>query len=1402
MPSIIQISVNLSGEQAAYTSLTQLDKLVDQLNNKGVRINVGNFGSYSTEIQNLNTAAQNLQGTLKNTKITTVGDANARGEITKTQKTVKVYNDELGRTVKLTEKVRKDGTKVFSVSDTTDFAKQQKILKEQQDSMQQTSQLTNLMGDSMGRILAKQAAWQISGDAVSFAINSFKEALSTMKDVDTELATIRKVTGMTVEEAERLGDASYATGSKYGMDASEYLQNVSMFARAGYGEMAEGLGEVAIKTQLVGDMDAETAAQFLLSADAAWKYKGNVEDLSLVLDKANEIDNNYATSISKIADGLPIVANVAAMAGMSVDETMAALGTITATTQESGRKAATAMRALILNILGDTTTEIEEGITATEESVASLGQILRKYAPEAVAAAEATGKLINPMEAIEALSKAARDGLLTEADLMDLVSALGGKLRSNQLLSLLENFDMYESMLEDIAGAAGSADEEISILMDSWERKTAVLRNTWVEFLGEFIETDTIKSFLDMGIAGIEALDAGAELLGPTLTEINESLSEIMGGAETLFKYLSGGAGSWEGETGIMGLLYALSEASQYIPYILDPSLLISKAFDSIFGKGEETTEVLEDTAAAIENVSETASEMSDSTIDGANAGDALTESMQEVAASTDAAQEALASYEEALKGLDDYEANANAFQNSFQKALDDFNAGKLNTPSILSFIDTAVPADVQQELGYNIQSMMDYALNSAMGQILGSDNIAAATYGYISEQFSTGALSGVVEMEDGAITAISSWRELADVMGTTEGVAKSLVESIIAYSDTGFYTAEEATALASQVEAQLGSVGLSLEAGTANLGDFVSAFKSASGAINEADLANKIEAWGRAMGIDWAAALGVDNAEAAAEMIAAAVNEAFNGIEDAKNSVSDDPIDIQFNTNADETAQSISNIETKTDEVDGKSATLTVNANGVEGANQKLSNLSQTANEASGTVDVGANVTGSDEVANLADEVNSIPNARTITINVSDNASGILSNIQSLISSIKSKTVTITTIHRDVYGNGSTGAVEDMWDRGEADGTDNSPGGRTLINDGVPVGGSAAELVVDNGEAYIANNGKPTVVDLSPGAKVYTAAETQQIFNNAKKTYFQALAGGTGLSMPSGNSGIYGGGYSGGTGSGGEGASDRASDDDDFKKEINDKLNNIDKQIKLAQNRNDTAREQSLLQEAAKLTKDYVQQYLDKGYSNTSDEVLDLLNRGYGYSDDLMNELVDALEALTDTSKAANRLSEKQQELDEAKVALENAQKQRTVRIYNPVTGQWEWVAAADTIEKAQEKLEKAEKELQDEQLSQELEAIKQGNIGDIGNLTMSPALREMISEASVEEQRRITDILHAISGGVRDTKDTTGESVFRSTDSHDVYYQFGDLKLSEAQASNMTVKELAQQLKALAIT
>nr|DAO05964.1 MAG TPA: minor tail protein [Caudoviricetes sp.] len=360
-----------------------------------------------------------------------------------------------------------------------------------------------------------------------------RNALGEMQDMSDELVTYKKVTGATADEVARVRKEAYASAQKYGQSPSDFLGSVSTFARAGYKEQSAAMADLATKTMLVGDMSAEAATSFLITADAGYQLGGNIEALNAIIDKANIIDNNYATSLGKLADGFTIAAPLANTMGMSVDELMASLGTISAVTQRSGTETARALRALMLNIMGDTTTEIEDGVTATEESVGALQKVLQKYAKDALAAAKASGKVLNPLEAIAALNKAWRNNDLSDAELMQIVSGLGGKLRSNELMAIIQHFDMLGEMLEKLKTESGSADDEVSAMMDSWTAKAQNLKTAFVEITNNSIQEGMVKNLLDtatgfvkwtgslenfVGVAGaglkaISALNAGVKNL-------------------------------------------------------------------------------------------------------------------------------------------------------------------------------------------------------------------------------------------------------------------------------------------------------------------------------------------------------------------------------------------------------------------------------------------------------------------------------------------------------------------------------------------------------------------------------------------------------------------------------------------------------------------------------------------------------------------------------------------------------------------------------------------------------------------------------------------------------------------------------------------------------------------------
>lgn len=479
---IVRLSVGVIGSSTAISELRTLDELVQKLNNTKVNIQIGGNSTSTLEkraeaLKQLSTSVQELSSKSGKINISTTGvDKLAKS----TTDAGNAASEASGKTDKFSESAKKLGDSA------------------------------NSAGQTVSDMVGKFAQWYIIGELVSAPIAAFKEAVQELKNVDAELVNIQKVMGASAAEMDRLSEKAYQVGSDLGVAASDYLASVTQWAQAGYGSLSDDLGELSVMTQKVGDVDQATANQFLLSVDAGYQYQGSIESLMRVLDGANELSNNFATSVQKLAGGMGIVSSLAAQAGMAVEETAAAIGTITSVTQESGNSAARALRALILNIQGETELEIDEatGERWTEEEINKTAQAINNLNVATREYKDGVLQLRNPMEVIGEISEKYRQGLISEVQLQELVSSLGGKTRSNQLQALITNFDMYEDQVETFVNATGSADRELSVYLDSWEAKANRVANGWVQLVESMKTSDISKWLLDVANGFLEVANS------------------------------------------------------------------------------------------------------------------------------------------------------------------------------------------------------------------------------------------------------------------------------------------------------------------------------------------------------------------------------------------------------------------------------------------------------------------------------------------------------------------------------------------------------------------------------------------------------------------------------------------------------------------------------------------------------------------------------------------------------------------------------------------------------------------------------------------------------------------------------------------------------------------------------
>ena len=345
------------------------------------------------------------------------------------------------------------------------FGQIQTGFKQTENSMRTLNKLGASLKDQMKQAANSFTQWISVSSAIMGVVYSTKQAVSELKEVDTLLTEISKANDqLSKTQLKQIGYNSFDVSGKYGKKATDYLSGVQEASRAGYVN-AEGIAELSVAAQGAGDMTAELANQYIIATDKAYKLGGSVEKLTEVLDGSNYITNHNAVNMTELAEGMSIVGSQASSLGVGVDQTTAALGTMIATTQQSGSEMARAFKAILLNIqqVSDEEEGIDaEGLTKYEKACNALNVSLKETKNGVMS-------LRDPMEVIKDLSEEYTKLDASDIRRTNLLSSVGGKLRANALNALLENYDMYSKMLEEYSQGTGSMAQEAEKTAKSWE---------------------------------------------------------------------------------------------------------------------------------------------------------------------------------------------------------------------------------------------------------------------------------------------------------------------------------------------------------------------------------------------------------------------------------------------------------------------------------------------------------------------------------------------------------------------------------------------------------------------------------------------------------------------------------------------------------------------------------------------------------------------------------------------------------------------------------------------------------------------------------------------------------------------------------------------------------------------
>jgi len=341
--------------------------------------------------------------------------------------------------------------------------------------------------------------WLSVSSAIMLLVSKAKEAVSELVELDSILTEISKTSDLTSQQLRNLGDSAFETASKYGRTASDYLIGVQEMYRAGF-DNAEEMAELSILAQAAGDMESNSANDYLMATNAAYDFKGSVEELNKVLDSQNFITNNAAVSMQDMADATSEAASIAAQYGVEIDELSALIAVATSKTRESGSEVGTALKSIFVTLQDTTSKPVIEAFNSVGISMTKI--------------VDGSERLKTPIELLKELSVAFNE--LPEGDTKraNILTDIGKKYHANTLSAILSDWDSYESMLDLYSQGMGSAAKEAEKSANNIQGSLNRLHNTWTDTVENIANSDVILTIVNAFNGFLSVINKATDALG------------------------------------------------------------------------------------------------------------------------------------------------------------------------------------------------------------------------------------------------------------------------------------------------------------------------------------------------------------------------------------------------------------------------------------------------------------------------------------------------------------------------------------------------------------------------------------------------------------------------------------------------------------------------------------------------------------------------------------------------------------------------------------------------------------------------------------------------------------------------------------------------------------------------
>ena len=351
----------------------------------------------------------------------------------------------------------------------------------------------------------------ISGmDILLGLMSALREGVASIKELDAAMISLAKVSDASNESMLKFKNNAHEIAQSISSTTTAVIEAAAEWSRLGYSiKQVEELSKTtAVYVNVGGGLDAQTATQDIVSAMKAFNIEA--ENSMSVVDKMNEVGNNYAASSEQLGEILQKSSSTLAVSGDSLDQVIAMGAAMNTIVQDASTTGST-LKVLSLRLRGAKTELTDAG-----EETDSMAESTSKLREKVMALTNVTGKggfdiMVNDKEfkttydIMKGIS--AEWSKMSNIDQAALLELIAGKNRAQGAAALINSFSIAEQALQSSLNSQGSALKENETYMKGIEGQLGVLKSKWQEIWDNEETRKAIVLVIKIGQAILDVIE-------------------------------------------------------------------------------------------------------------------------------------------------------------------------------------------------------------------------------------------------------------------------------------------------------------------------------------------------------------------------------------------------------------------------------------------------------------------------------------------------------------------------------------------------------------------------------------------------------------------------------------------------------------------------------------------------------------------------------------------------------------------------------------------------------------------------------------------------------------------------------------------------------------------------------